>query len=94
MLHTGIGPTHVPSVGESTLKARERKVGLYIEKGASKEGEKNLWKDEWKGECSNRKVVWHGTAKMGENLQQPDMYTLNSTSERTENGTFGYAFPK
>ena len=22
------------------------------------------------------------------------MYTLNSTSERTENGTFGYAFPK
>ena len=46
MLHTGIGPTHVPSVGESTLKARGRKVGLYIEKGASKEGEKNLWKDE------------------------------------------------
>lgn len=52
MLRTGIGPTHVPSVGESTLKAHEGKVGLYIEKGAkdscltSKEGEKNLWQDE------------------------------------------------
>ena len=52
MLRTGIGPTHVPSVGESTLKAHERKGGLYIEKGAkdscltSKEGEKNLWQDE------------------------------------------------
>ena len=52
MLRTGIGPPHVPSVGESTLKAHERKGGLYIEKGAkdscltSKEGEKNLWQDE------------------------------------------------
>lgn len=33
-------------------------------------------------------------AKKGENSQQPDMYTLNLTSERTENGIFGYAFPK
>lgn len=52
MLRRGIGPTHVPSVGEPTLKAHERKVGLYIEKGAkdscltSKEGEKNLCQDE------------------------------------------------
>ena len=52
MLRTGIDPTHVPLVGEPTLKAHERKVGLYIEKGAkdscltSKEGEKNLCQDE------------------------------------------------
>ena len=41
MLHASIGPTHVnellssinvPSVGESTLKAREREVGPQIEK--------------------------------------------------------------
>ena len=41
MLHAGIGPTHVnellssinvPSLGESTLKARKREVGPQIEK--------------------------------------------------------------
>ena len=61
MLHAGIGPTHVnellssinvPSVGESTLKAREREVGPQIEKLAkescleSLENERNLWKEE------------------------------------------------
>ena len=61
MLHAGIGPTHVnellssinvPSIGESTLKAREREVGPQIEKLAkesclkSLENEKNLWKEE------------------------------------------------
>ena len=61
MLHSGIGPTHVnellssfnvPSVGESTLKAREREVGPQLEKLAkessleSLETERNLWKEE------------------------------------------------
>ena len=61
MLHAGIGPTHVnellssinvPSVGESTLKSREREVGPQIEKLAkescleSLESERNLWKEE------------------------------------------------
>ena len=61
MLHAGIGPTHVnellssinvPSVGESTLKAREREIGPQIEKLAkescleSLETEKNLSKEE------------------------------------------------
>ena len=61
MLHVGIGPTHVnellssinvPSLGESTLKAREREVGPQIEKLAkescleSLESERNLWKED------------------------------------------------
>ncbi|PFX19079.1 hypothetical protein AWC38_SpisGene16524 [Stylophora pistillata] len=61
MLHAGIGPTHVnellssiniPSLGESTLKAREREVGLQVEKLAkesclkSLESERNMWKDD------------------------------------------------
>ena len=61
MLHAGIGPTHVnellpsinvTSLGESTLKAREREVGPQIEKLAkescleSLESERNLWKED------------------------------------------------
>ena len=61
MLHAGIGPTHVnellssinvPSLGESTLKAREREVGPQIEKLAkescleSLESKRNLWKED------------------------------------------------
>lgn len=60
MLRAGIGPTHVnevllcinvPSVGESTLKAREREVGPQIEKLVkescleSLKSERNLWKE-------------------------------------------------
>ena len=61
MLHAGIGPTHVdellssinvPSVGQSTLKAREREIGPQIEKLAkescleSLESAGNLWKED------------------------------------------------
>ena len=61
MLHVGIGPTHVneslssinvPSLGESTLKARKREVRPQIEKLAkescleSLESERNLWKED------------------------------------------------
>ncbi|XP_022808445.1 uncharacterized protein LOC111345433 [Stylophora pistillata] len=61
MLHAGTGPTRVnellssiniPSLGESTLKARNREVGPQIEKLAkescleSLESERNLWKDD------------------------------------------------
>ncbi|XP_066016700.1 uncharacterized protein [Pocillopora verrucosa] len=61
MLHAGIGPTHVnellssinvPSLVESTLKAREREVGPQIEKLVkescleSLESERNLWKED------------------------------------------------
>ena len=31
-------------------------------------------------------------AKKGKSPQQPDRYTVNSTSEKIEKGTFGYAF--
>ncbi|XP_066016702.1 uncharacterized protein [Pocillopora verrucosa] len=61
MLHAGIGPTlvnellssiNVPSLGDSTLKAREREVGPQIEKLAkescleSLESGRNLWKED------------------------------------------------
>lgn len=108
MLHAGIGPTHVnellscinvPSVGESTLKARKREVGPQIEKLAkescleSLESERNLWKEDTEKENVAIGASYDmGWQKKGKSPQQPDRYTVNSTSERIEKGTFGYAF--
>lgn len=107
MLYAGIGPTHanellcitVPSVGESTLKAREREVGPQIEKLAkeswleSLESERNLWKEDSEKENVAIGASYDmGWQKRGKIPQQPDRYTVNSISERTEKSAFGYAF--
>ena len=107
MLHAGIGPTHVnellssinvPSVGESTLKAREREVGPQIEKLAkesclkSLENEKNLWQEESEKENveigASYDMGWQKTGKAHNSLTG----TLRILNLRELKSAFGYAF--
>ena len=108
MLHAGIGPTHVnellssinvPSLGESTLKAREREVGPQIEKLAkescleSLESERNLRKEDNEKEDvaigASFDMGWQKRGKAHNSLTG----TLQILHQKEfEKGAFGYAF--